>query len=508
MAIRPAPSRFATAARAALVPGLALVIGLAGTPSAHAADADGTRLVIPHGQHARTQADVFAGMKTFCQATIIAPLTAAPDQPGKAQALAAVTLAVRNWANEKVPDADVIAAAQAAIAAGSDDPMVLYVQARFANLPDDQTLDLFRRSAAGLAHATVYPPVRRALSDLHVLECLEAAHPRDDAAVAAAADAAETTMMAALAATRDDDRAAVDVIYDNFRDLKNIDALPGMGDRLLKDLAAPGIPPWWRDSLSALVHIDLAWQARGSGWASTVTPEGWKGFNDHLAAANTAVIAAWNRHPDRPQPAAVGITIAMGGAGGDVTVQQWFDRSVAAQMDYKPAYDALRNALLPRWGGSHEQMLALGATAADTNRYDTEVPDEYLKEVYAIYGDAISMKQPPPPLLHQQAVYDRCLAIIDRYWKKSHPDGTGDASYTDSQRAVVAWMCGQPKECLRWMDVPGDTPAPQWYRLVRMTPEQLHAAATAATGGAGATGTGAPKGLPPPVPGQHPASDF
>ncbi len=39
----------------------------------------------------------------------------------------------------------------------------------------------------------------------------------------------------------------------------------------------------------------------------------------------------------------------------------WFDRAVAAQFDYWPAYQARLVFLQPRWGGSYEEDLALAA---------------------------------------------------------------------------------------------------------------------------------------------------
>lgn len=47
---------------------------------------------------------------------------------------------------------------------------------------------------------------------------------------------------------------------------------------------------------------------------------------------------------------------------------------MAAQMDYPQAYNDMIFALLPRWGGSHRQMLEFAGECLDTERYDTDVP--------------------------------------------------------------------------------------------------------------------------------------
>ena len=185
-----------------------------------------------------------------------------------------------------------------------------------------------------------------------------------------------------------------------------------------------------------------------------------------------------DRHPDRPQPAAAGITVAMGGGDANTTTTQWFNRAVAAQCDYPMAYQALFAARLPRWGGSHEAMFALCEAAAATARYDTGIPGQYDTGIVDIYRDAVEMKQDPPALICTQAVYDRFLDFRAHYCALVP---NADPSYADSERAVMAWVCGRPKDCLHWMDMPGDTPVESWYQMVEMTSQDLHAAALAAS---------------------------
>lgn len=73
------------------------------------------------------------------------------------------------------------------------------------------------------------------------------------------------------------------------------------------------------------------------------------------------------------------IAVAMGGhANPGETERTWFDRAISAQMDYPAAYSKMVRALLPRWGGSHEKMLAFGRECLATRRFDTDVPLVYL----------------------------------------------------------------------------------------------------------------------------------
>ena len=69
---------------------------------------------------------------------------------------------------------------------------------------------------------------------------------------------------------------------------------------------------------------------------------------------------------------------------GDSGIEQmrvWFDRATVAQIDYPGAWREMLWGLRPRWYGSHEAMLALGVTAINTKRFDTDVPREFFTAV-------------------------------------------------------------------------------------------------------------------------------
>lgn len=143
---------------------------------------------------------------------------------------------------------------------------------------------------------------------------------------------------------------------------------------------------WLKDTLIGGFELSEAWKERGTGYADTVTEEGWKGFHEHLAKAASHLGRAWKANPAVPFAAEQMITVTMGGAGIDhIDERGWFDRATAACFDYAPAYDSLLWAYRPRWGGSHALMLAFGKACAQTRRYDTFVPN---KLIHAVRGVA------------------------------------------------------------------------------------------------------------------------
>ena len=162
------------------------------------------------------------------------------------------------------------------------------------------------------------------------------------------------------------------------------------------------VDPWLLLMFEGLSEISAAWRARGGGWADSVTDKGWKGFRDHLSTARKLLTKAWKFHPEYPEAAEQMIKVATGSSSGrefqidrileaiksnvlyDSEVRMWFDRSIAAQTDYKFAYRTFLWGTRPRWGGSHKEMHDFALECLGTKRFDTVVPAFYLEALMDI----------------------------------------------------------------------------------------------------------------------------
>lgn len=150
----------------------------------------------------------------------------------------------------------------------------------------------------------------------------------------------------------------------------------------------PGADPYIVAIFRGELEIYMAWQIRGGGLAVEVRKEDWKGFTEHMEKARNALTAAWKNHPEYPQAPSLMIEVAMAGyAAPGETIYTWFDRTVAAQCDYQPAYDKLLWALYPRWHGSHDAMYSFGVTCLDTKRFDTDIPLQFFNALRAVTDD-------------------------------------------------------------------------------------------------------------------------
>jgi hypothetical protein len=208
-------------------------------------------------------------------------------------------------------------------------------------------------------------------------------------------------------------------------------------DGLREVVESSTLEEWAKKALIGFAEVKTAWKERGSGWAAEVTSKGWDEFGKHLEKARVALTEAWKLRPDQPQAAAAMITVTMGGGGdeGD-SLQTWFERSVAAQFDYRPAYSALRTALRPRWGGSHEAAMAFGRACLATQRYDTYVPLEYMNVLSDIINDTNDWRG-----IFRQPQIAREIAALNQALLQE-PTRAGEQTLRYEHIALDGWLTG------------------------------------------------------------------
>jgi hypothetical protein len=215
----------------------------------------------------------------------------------------------------------------------------------------------------------------------------------------------------------------------------------------------PDADPWVLNVLDGRLHIKLAWDSRGGGWANTVTDEGWRGFFDHLAKARDSLTAAYKLAPHLPEASIEMITVSMG-AGEKLGEDQntWFDRATAAQLDHDHAYATMLNALLPRWGGTYAQMFDLGRRGVMTGRYDTIAPWQFVRAVQRIVNDSGGNW---PAVLARPGVYEGLVEVANKYAaysvKVGHPEG-----WFLTFRAALAWRADKYAEARKLLDKAGE----------------------------------------------------
>jgi hypothetical protein len=334
---------------------------------------------------------------------------------------------------------------------GCDDPLLAYCYA--ALLHDTMRIDTAEPVLAKWAERlqrSAYPPhrIQAAWGRLHRLR-------REYRTGAAGAPAAlEKAYDAIVAVVTQEDFTGIDrrIHFDHIKDVLKAGSINRQEDlieRLRDDRRAD---PWLFNMLAGNYRINAAWSARGRGTFDTVSRSGWESFENHLRAARTHLVAAWDRDPTAPEPAALLITVAMG--AGDVlheSPRTWFDRAVSAQIDYQPAYANYLWNLRPRWGGSHEQMYAFGLECLKSDRYDTRVPIQFVYAMERI-GDDLG----GGAYWRRPGAYDHAAEFFQRQ-RDAAPDAD-DRRWYSAYQAALAWQNQRMNEARRLLDDAGDEP--------------------------------------------------
>lgn len=135
------------------------------------------------------------------------------------------------------------------------------------------------------------------------------------------------------------------------------------------------LDPWLPKILAAVSAKDEAWRARGGGWASSVTEEGWREFRNNTTAAHDLFAEARRLHPDFTD----GSFAEAQTHGGDTEwLDALFSRMTDRRLDEYSLYHAYAFfALYPRWGGSTEMMERFADICYATGRHDTMITAMY-----------------------------------------------------------------------------------------------------------------------------------
>ncbi len=105
-----------------------------------------------------------------------------------------------------------------------------------------------------------------------------------------------------------------------------------------------------------MTHRDYAWDARGIGWASEVTPEGRKGFKEHLNTAEKWCVEAEAKPDKDPYLYAAWIGVALGQGVSKATLTSLMDKGLAIDPACFSLYSSYCQTLWPRWGGSRAEI--------------------------------------------------------------------------------------------------------------------------------------------------------
>lgn len=102
--------------------------------------------------------------------------------------------------------------------------------------------------------------------------------------------------------------------------------------------------------------IDYAWIARGYGFAASVTPEGWKLFNERLTNAKSILIKNKKIGSTSPAWYELMVNVETGLNSTQENKDKYFLEGFTRYKTFLPLYITKRNSLEPKWGGSWKDV--------------------------------------------------------------------------------------------------------------------------------------------------------
>jgi hypothetical protein len=194
------------------------------------------------------------------------------------------------------------------------------------------------------------------------------------------------------------------------------------------------------------VYINYAWDARGGGYANTVTDDGWKRMGERLTEAEAALTEAWKKNPADARAATLMIGVELGQSKGRATMETWYKRAMEADPDNLDACQKKMYYLEPKWHGSPDAMLAFGRELLAGGNWEARLPLELVSAHMTLAG----YQEKPETYYQEEFVWKDMQAVYDRALKHN-PDSTWDRSYY----ARMACYCGHWREAKALFDALG-----------------------------------------------------
>ena len=270
-------------------------------------------------------------------------------------------------------------AAENAVSAGCDDPMLQYLSVRYGSnakaKPFGERKELYRAAASNLQNSA-YSPLGKFYANVDAAEILYV--PRDKQGWPVVrqirGNALDNLDQAYQDKTLPESEAyeAADRLFQMLS--RNPYELTNAYNRLAVTLSGNGIKPAVGALVKAEFYLQYAWIGRGHAAADQVTDEQWAMFRERLATAEKALNEAWARDPYDAQIPTLMISIVLGQQKERPEMETWFERAMKLDPNNYQACRAKLHYLLPQWYGSREDMLAFGRECVATTNWGGEVP--------------------------------------------------------------------------------------------------------------------------------------
>jgi hypothetical protein len=209
---------------------------------------------------------------------------------------------------------------------------------------------------------------------------------------------------------------------------------------LLAEIAKGGVDPWLAHMVTGRIEMVRAWNVRGASFPVAEVRGDQAAFLDHLARAERAFTAAWTLDTTLGDAACELIGVAMARQQGMGQEVLWFQRALAAQVDYDRAWQAMYTAREPDWGGSNDAIQALGHQAVASGLFATGVPEFLLDALYRLPDEPLAPDPGPRSCWQDAEVLADIVRLFEGYL--AEPSRAGLRDWDLTRYAAYLWRCG------------------------------------------------------------------
>jgi hypothetical protein len=168
--------------------------------------------------------------------------------------------------------------------------------------------------------------------------------------------------------------------------------------------------------------IDWGWEARGEGWASTVTDEGGRLFQQRLGRARTELEQAVAANPSGVLAHVLLIRVARGLSLSPEYVEDHFGEVVRRQPHLFLAYSEKFEYLRPRWLGDADALRTFGEQCLETGDWESGIPPLCLAGI----ADLCSGLE-DDGLIRKQLEAGKLWDLLRRYHREVWEHGSADS---------------------------------------------------------------------------------
>jgi hypothetical protein len=352
---------------------------------------------------------------------------------------------------------EVRAAFKNAVDAGCDDPLIVFNNLRYNVLGPDESSDRPLAEAVDRLLRSNYPSVRKATA-LYISAARKSARARTDPKAARESVGEVDMALGLLSKSFAEDGAGTALEHVWLENLRNNvtpilavteGSLKGVYDHVDAALAKVPAAKTLRLIYRGIVYKEWAWEARGKGYADTVSPENAQKFHARLEEADKALREAWKLNPEHNAIPIVMLEVVKGLGTDRQDMEEWFERAMRLDENNVYACSQKLDWLSARWYGSDKEVVAFGRACRDTQNYASAIPLLLVTAHFAVCGQLPEDKM--REYLSQDEVWKDLSGVFAEHLKTLPNDRA-----TRTRYAAFGWLARRYDEAARQFRMLGD----------------------------------------------------